>query len=75
MPGVSFTNAQVEILSGIIEEYQKIISKDKVIKKTNFITELTQKVAPPDELKDSKGMKNFELVNIPRIVCTSCSRI
>jgi hypothetical protein len=68
MPGVSFTDAQVEILSGVIEKYQKITGKDKATKKTNFITELTKKVAPPEELKDSKAMENFELVSIPRIV-------
>jgi hypothetical protein len=68
MPGVSFTDAQVEILIGVIEEYQKITSKDMMAKKTNFITELAKKVALPNEVKDRKAMENFELVSIPRIV-------
>jgi hypothetical protein len=68
MPGVSFTDAHVEILSGVIKEYQKITGKDKATKKMNFITELIKKVASPEDLKDNKAMENFELVSIPRIV-------
>jgi hypothetical protein len=63
LPGVSFTDAQVEILNGVIEEYQKITGKDKATEKTNFITKLTKKVDPPKELKDSKAVENFELVS------------
>ena len=68
MPGVTFTDAQVEILSGVIEEYQKITGKDRATEKMNFILELTKKVASPDELKVSKAVDNIEVVSISRIV-------
>ena len=68
MPGVTFTNAQVKILSGVIEEYQNITGKDRATKKTDFISELTKKVASPDELKDSKAVDNIEVVSISSIV-------
>ena len=68
MPGVTFTNAQVKILSGVIEEYQNITGKDRATKKMDFISELTKKVASPDELKDSKAVDNIEVVSISSIV-------
>ena len=68
MPGVTFTDAQVEILSGVIEEYQKITGKDRATEKMNFISELAKKVASSDELKDSKAVDNIEVVSISRIV-------
>ena len=68
MPGVTFTDAQVEILSGDIEEYQKITGKDRATEKTNFISELAKKVASSDELKDSKAVDNIEVVSISRII-------
>ena len=67
MPGFTFNDAQVEILSGVIKDYQKITGKDKVTKRTDFIAALAKKIGSPKELKDTKFLQNIEVVSMSRI--------
>jgi hypothetical protein len=67
MPGVTFTDAQMNILNGSIGEYQKITGKDKATEKTNFIAGLAKQVASPEELRDGKALENIEVVSISKI--------
>jgi hypothetical protein len=67
MPGVMFTDAQINILNGSIGEYQKITGKDKATETTNFIASLAKQVASPEELGDGKASENIDVVSISRI--------
>ena len=67
MPGFTFSDARVEILSGVIEDYQKITGKDKVTERTDFIAALAKKITSPEELKDMKFLQNIDIVSMSRI--------
>ena len=63
MPRSSFTEEQITVLEGVLDEYREIAGKEKVKRKEAIVTQVTRQFVTVHHENDIEAMKKLQNVS------------